>query len=143
MVISITFDTNCILRDGIDSNVPYYNQIKIVEKLEHKGLVKIYKTDVQDTEIAKCNDPKNPPISMGERLAKSSQFEEQLGVGVYGYSRYSHTGYGSRDNVELESLKTKQTRSSKSENIADIMVLHTHKKHGNDYLLTNTQRIFY
>jgi hypothetical protein len=51
MTIKITVDTNCILIDEKYCKKPCYTQIKVLENFEIRGFVKIFKTDVQDTEI--------------------------------------------------------------------------------------------
>ena len=133
MVIRLTFDTNCILRDKKDKNKSYYKQIKKSEELEKKGLVEIYKTDVQDTEIGDF-----PP-----RLEKSQKFEEQMGIGVFDHSRFDHCVFAGEEEVKtFNELKENQKPTKKSNDIKDIMILHTHKKHKNDFLITHNIRDF-
>ena len=132
MVIRLTFDTNCILRDK-DSKKPYFNQIRTLERLAEKGLIKIFKTDVQDTEIGDF-----PP-----RLQKSQEFKEQKGIGVFDHSRFDHCVFApDEESCEFKRLIQSQKTTKKTNDIKDIMTLHTHKKHNNDFLITNNTRDF-
>ncbi len=131
MTIKLTFDTNCILRDGQDKRI-YYEQIKELEELSKKEFVEITKTDVQDTEIG----------NFESRLSKSSEFKENLGGFVLGHSRLGHGVFASeKESKEFEDLKNNK-KIIKKNDIKDIMILQTHKKYGNDYLITNNVKDF-
>ncbi|MDD3083926.1 MAG: hypothetical protein PHP82_02810 [Candidatus ainarchaeum sp.] len=139
-MIKITFDTNCILRDEKDKN-KYYNQIKILEQLEKKGLIEIHRADATDTEIDGFNS----------RLKKSSEFKEDLGIGVYDNSRYDHCVYaGPSDEDEFNDLKQRSgfnnlkniSEKKKKNKLKDLMILHTHKKMGHNYLISNNIKDF-
>jgi hypothetical protein len=137
VVIKLTLDTNCIVIIGRDVKKEYYRQILALEELAKKGLVQIFKTDVQDTEIGRHRDQANPPQRMLERLEKSATVEEQIGIGVWGYSRWGHFVWaGPEDSEELDRLRKTVP------DMGDAMVIMTHRKHGNDYLVTDNVKHF-
>lgn len=137
MVVKLTFDTNCILIDGKDAKKKYYHQVLALEKLANRGLLQIFKTDVQDTEIGKCNDKANPPPKMIERLEKSAAFEEQIGIAVVGYSRVGHCRLaGPSDSEEYGRLR------KIIPDVGDVMTIMTHRMHGNEFIITENSRHF-
>jgi len=120
MGIKLTFYTNCILRNELDKNKSYYFQIKKLEYFESINFVKIYKTDVQDTEI----------WDFRSRLEKSSKFKELKVINIWDNSRWSHSLFYTKEDAEIFN------------DLKDIMTLHTHKKYNNDYLITENIRDF-
>ncbi len=137
MIVKLTLDTNCILIEGKDSKKTYYYQIRALEHLANKGLVRIIKTDVQDTEIGRCRDRTNPPEKMVERLGKSASFEEQCGIAVVGYSRLGHCRVAGFDDNE-EYMRLRKSISD----TGDVMTIMTHMKYGNDFIITENSRHF-
>jgi hypothetical protein len=132
MVIKLTFDTNCILRDEQDKR-DYYEQIKLLEELSKKGIAEINKTDVQDTEIGQF-----PP-----RLEKSKEFKEKAGIIIFGHSRFDHCVFASEsEGQEFDKLRENQKTTKKENDIKDTMILHTHKKYDMDFLITNNTKDF-
>ena len=128
---TITIDTNVInARQNLDA-------MNKLEALEQQGKVAIYKTDVLDTEMKG---------SYAKGLSKSKRYPEDVGVSVYGHSRWGHGEWGGdKDDQDLERVLTllfgKKQRSAYSEQeIRDAMNILTHKNKGRDYFVTNDNK---
>jgi hypothetical protein len=132
-VKTITIDTNCInTKQGKEA-------INKLEKWHTQGLVKIFKTDVMDTELS------NSDHDFREKALKKSQsYPEDIGVGVVDHSRVGHCRIGG-DSIDypLEEIRKllfpqyeKFDDAAKRRAIRDSMHLATHKMHKRDAFVT-------
>jgi len=143
MTIKITFDTNCILNDEKYGKKPYYNQIKALENFEIRGFVKIFKTNVQDTEIYPDAPQQKSSDTLLRRLKQSEKFEELQGIAVVGYTRLNHGKVSSDNDADEFCLLNKDQKQNKNKtDVSDLMTLHTLKNYGNEFLVTNNVKDF-
>ena len=127
-MITITLDTNLINAKKRDHIL---NQI---EQLKNDGKIKIFKTDVMDTEMQDGGYKRG--------LDKSTQLSEDIGTGVWNHSRWDHTKFGNDNdklllNQLLEYLFGKKERAEYiKQEIRDAMHLKTHLNYKRDYFMT-------
>lgn len=126
---TITIDTNCInTKQGKET-------INQIEKWHDKGLVEIVKTDVMDTEFVGAH----PKFKK-----KSQKYHEDLGVGVWGHSRWDHFLWGGENmNYPLEKIRDllfprfqNLKGDAKKRAIRDAMHLATHYMCKRDFFVT-------
>jgi hypothetical protein len=132
---TITFDTSCIYSSGEEAP----RAIRELEKMHAEGKIEIVKTDVMDTELGEGN----------ERLRlKSEKFPEDMGLGVYGYSRYGHARYpGPETDYPFEKIRDtlfpdlgQMNKKSKDRAIRDAMHLATHRMYKRQFFVTRDER---
>jgi len=121
----LTFDTNTVIAKGHDLDVN-----KLFE-MAGKDEIKIFKTDVVDTELPKKSQE------------KSATLTEDLGVARIGHSRISHAviggGNAESEQERIMAILFPETKGEKpkKQKVRDVMHLHTHKKHNRDIFVTN------
>ncbi len=125
-MLTITIDTNVINARGKDAAM---NQL---EQWYAEGKIGLFKTDVMDTELQD---------GYRKGLEKAVQYKEDLGVGVWGSSRWGHALWASEeDGNTLNELKVtlfgKKSDYTKQE-IRDAMALLTHSRNRRDFFVTN------
>lgn len=132
---TITFDTSCIYPHE-DTSSPA--AIRELEMMHVEGRIEIVKADVLDTELGERN----------ERLReKSEKYPEDLGVAVYGHSRYGHAVYaGPEVDYPFEQIRdllfpsfAKMSKESQDRAVRDAMHLATHRMHKRDFFVTRDE----
>jgi len=132
---TIAFDTSCIYPDE-DEKAP--RAIRELEKMRAEGKIEIFKTDVVDTELGEENGPLRQ---------KSEKYPEDLGVGVYGHSRYGHALYGGPEmDFPFEEIRDtvfrdfgQMNRESQRRAIRDAMHLATHRMYKRNFFATRDE----
>lgn len=130
-MVTITLDSNCINAKGKHA---YMNKIK---EAETKGKVKIFKTDTMDTEFLK-----GKKYEIG--LKKSAKYEEDIGILVFGHSRWGHAKFVDKNEVKkFDLIKDILFPNKKlSENdLRDCMHLYTHIIYKRDFFITGDRDI--
>lgn len=126
----IVIDANCI---NARNSLPAMTEL---ENLHNKGIVRIEKIDVLDTEF-------QFPKTFRLGLKKSSNYNENIGLGVWDNSRWDHCFWASDDDEEkltklLSALWGEKKRSEYSKNeIRDVMHILTAIRSGADFFVTN------
>lgn len=121
----LTFDTNTVIAKDHNPDVD-----KLFE-MNGKEEVKIFKTDVVDTELSK------------KSREKSATLHEDLGVARIGHSRIGHAVIGGESDVSesdrMMEIIFPETKGEKpnAKKVRDVMHLLTHKKHNRDIFVTN------
>ena len=105
---------------------PYYNQIKALENFEIRGFVKIFKTDVQDTEIYPDAPQQKSSDTILRRLKQSEKFEELQGIAVVGYTRLNHGKVSSDNDADEFCLLNKDQKQNRNKtDVSDLMLFVT------------------
>ncbi len=129
-ILNITIDTNCI---NVKQAIKELNQLEAFDK---KGVVKIVKTDVMDTEFLddKGNDA-------DKRKAKAAKLPEDIGIAVFGHSRFDHMKFASEETTKeqneiIEIVFQKPATQLTKQQRRDTMHLHTHLINHSDIFVT-------
>jgi hypothetical protein len=129
---TIVIDTNVInARQGIEA-------MNEIERLAEAGWIRIYKTDVLDTEMAG---------HYRRGTEKAALYEEDVGVGVWGLSRWGHSVWASKDDARrltatLALLFGEKEKGEYARNdVADAMHLITAARHGREYFVTAERKL--
>jgi type I restriction-modification system DNA methylase subunit len=133
--LAITIDTNAINAKQKNEN------LNSLEQYSQSGLVKIFKTDVLDTELLtdKTNDAE-------KRRDKASNLPEDIGICVLDHSRLDHTRLAGEEDAKLqdeiiEVLFQKTRHQLTTQQLRDAMHLHTHLMHNRDFFVTMDKHI--
>lgn len=139
-MITLTLDTSCINAKGMNREL---NQL---EALQKKGLIQLVSTtSVEEEHLQEDKEPYRT-----QRLEKFSNYDEvDVGYWVLGYSRLGiSTKLGSE--ATQEEMKKMATilfpscdwSTLTSNQIRDVMVLHTHWTHKRDVFVTLNSKDF-
>ncbi|OGC24979.1 hypothetical protein A2247_03320 [candidate division WOR-1 bacterium RIFOXYA2_FULL_41_14] len=105
--------------------------MNLLESWHCQGIVEMFKTDVMDTEFECIDTFRN----------KSKKYREDVGIGVWGHSRWDHCLWGSENDGnemdEIRGLLFPGQKKLSDRQIRDAMHLHTHIKYKRDYFITS------
>lgn len=128
--LTVTIDTNAINAKQEDE------KLNLLEQYSQKGLAKVFKTDVLDTELLtdKTKDE-------AKRKEKASTLPEDIGVCVLDHSRLGHTRLAGEEDAKLQDeiikvLFQKTRHQLTTQQLRDVMHLHTHLLHQRDFFVT-------
>lgn len=106
------------------------------------GWVRLFRTDVMDTEIGKATDPEK----RSHLLSLSGKYVEQYGPVVWGHSRWDHAVWGSEEDAErldraIAVMFPGSARDSiVPNNLRDAMHVATAIRYGMNGLVTRNER---
>jgi hypothetical protein len=128
--LTITIDTNAINARRRDE------RLNLLEQYSRKGLVRVFKTDVLDTELLTDKTNHGP-----KRKDKASNLPEDIGVWVLGHSRLGHMRVARKEDAKvqdeiIEVLFQKTRQQLTTRQLRDAMHLHTHLLHQRDFFVT-------
>lgn len=132
MTLRITIDTNLI---NARQKLPEMN---ILEDMHTKGLIEIVKTDAMDTEMLE---------GYKKGLEKSQQYREIQGYGVFGYSRFDHSVFGTVEDggltqsIVMALFPGKSCAELSDNDLRDVMHVQAHITNKGDYFITEDKII--